>query len=150
MEYVAKINKKIYMRTEFVMLMVRLALTVGCIVAAFFLDPIPQILLWVASAALIIHAIVNVIKTLPCLRAERPVVLRENEIEVVVKGKRITLDKREVQGIAFRRVANALDGGSVVIHIDSSKSHTVPYVAELTEVRAAADRLGYKVTFLDA
>ena len=80
------------------------------------------------------------------MRVERPVVLREREIEVVVKGKRITLDKREVQGIAFRRVSSSLDGGSVVVHLDGSKSHIVPFIADLSEVRAVAEKLGYRVS----
>jgi len=149
MEYVAKTNKQIYFRTEFIMLMIRIALTVGCFVAAFFLEPIPKFLLWIASAALIIHAVITLLQTLPAIRAERPVVLREKDMELLVKGKRLTVQKSEVQGIAFRRVSNALDGGTVVVHLGGSKSHSVPYVADLTEVRAAADKLGYKVSFLD-
>ena len=146
MEYVAKTNKKIYFQSDFITLIIRLVLTVGCIVVAFFLDPLPKILLLVASGALIIHALINLFLTLPSLRVERPVVLREDEIEVVVKRKRITLARSEVNGIAFRRVSNSLDGGSVVVHLDGSKSHVVPFISDLNEVRVAAEKLGYRVS----
>ena len=146
MEYVAKTNKKIYFQSDFITLIIRLVLTVGCIVVAFFLDPLPKILLLVASGALIIHALINLFLTLPSLRVERPVVLREDEIELVVKRKRITLAKSEVNGIAFRCVSSSLDGGSVVVHLDGSKSHIVPFIADLNEVRVAAEKLGYRVS----
>ena len=149
-QYVAKIDRSAFFKSDFVMLMIRLALTVACVVVACFMeDPIIMVILLVVSAALIGETLWRLFKLLPNVRTPEPIVLRRNEVVILDGRKMRTVARDEVQNVACR-VTNGQGGGVFTVYFadKEKKAIAVSYVADLYALKTAAEQLGYPVVYL--